>query len=375
MRPTMQIITKNLPKFIVVAIMMCSLLITWESSNTDILGWETSAPSSTSTASTRNTDDSYNSVEAVDSIWNNMSQSLNLNHHTQSAQVQREIKRLIADQGRLYHILTAATPYIYYIYQQTQEHGLPAELALIPVIESEFNPNDHSNKGALGLWQLMPETARELGVQTRSGYDGRRNVVDSTEAALAYFKDLGNSFNDNWYLAIAAYNCGQGKVLSAERRTGNHDFWNLPLPKETEYYVPRLLAVAEIVKNPEKYGVQLPPVNNKPYFSEVKVNKEVSLTSVAKKTGINIDTLHKLNPDVKHDNVVAKKGTYSILVPVSKTPVVKAQLAAQAVVAPAKKVTVEKTVAKKKAPVTKTHAKKKAPVTKTHTVKSKKHRS
>lgn len=325
----MQIITKNVSKFIVIAVMVFSLLIAWDSSNTDILGWETltpALPTRNSTNPINTTAIGYNSIESVDSIWNNMSQALNMNHHTQSAQVQREIKRLIADQGKLYHILTAATPYIYYIYQQTQAHGLPAELALIPVIESEFNPNDHSNKGALGLWQLMPETAHDLGVQTHSGYDGRRNVVDSTNAALTYFKDLGNNFNDNWYLAIAAYNCGQGTVASAERRSGNHDFWNLSLPKETEYYVPRLLAVAEIVKNPEKYGVQLPPVNNKPYFSEIKVKKQVSLDNVAKKSGINIDTLHKLNPDYKH-GIVAKKGTYSILVPVNKIPVVTAQLA------------------------------------------------
>lgn len=303
--------------------MVGSLLVTLDISNTDILGIQTLTPDTV--APTPKV--TYDSIQSVDSIWNNMSHELNLNHHTQSAAVQREIKRLVADQGRLYHILTAATPYIYYIYQQTQQHGLPAELALIPVIESEFNPNDHSNKGALGLWQLMPQTAHELGVQTHSGYDGRRNVVDSTEAALTYFKDLGNNFNDDWYLAIAAYNCGQGKIESAERRTGNHDFWDLPLPKETKYYVPRLLAVAEIVKNPEKYGVQLPPVTNKPYFTQVQVQKSVTLNNVAKKSGINIDTLHKLNPDYKQGSVVPKKGKYTILVPVNKIPVVKAQLA------------------------------------------------
>ena len=329
----MQIITK-VSKFIVIAMMVCSLLLAWDSNNTNILGWETLVPATP----TRNPAVSHETVQpaqpvqTIDSVWNNMSQELNLDHHTQSAQVQREIKRLIADQGKLYQILTSATPYIYYIYQQTQKRGLPAEIALIPVIESEFNPNDTSNKGALGLWQLMPETAHELGVQTKSGYDGRRNVVDSTQAALSYFKDLGNNFNDNWDLAIAAYNCGQGKIESAERRTGNHSFWNLPLPKETQYYVPRLLAVAEIIKNPKKYGVHLPPVTNTPYFSEIQVKKPVSLTNVAEKSGINIDTLHKLNPDYKH-GVEAKKGKYSILVPVNKTPVVQAQLADKVVLA------------------------------------------
>src|SRR5262249_6307926 len=148
----------------------------------------------------------------------------------------------------------------------TRARDLPAELALIPVIESEYNPNDRSNKGATGLWQLMRQTAHELGVVVQGGYDGRRNVLASTKAALAYFKDLGDLFNGNWYLAIAAYNCGQGRVQSAIRRTGSESFWNLPLPRDTKYYVPRLLAVAEIVKHPAKYGITLPQVQNKPYF-------------------------------------------------------------------------------------------------------------
>src|SRR5262249_50075837 len=150
--------------------------------------------------------------------------------------------RILADQEHFYKILKSAVPYIYYIHKQTQASGLPAELALIPFIESEFNPNDLSNKGALGLWQLMSGTARDLGVKIRSGYDGRRNVITSTNAALAYFKDLGKLFKGNWYLAIAAYNCGEGRVQSSIKRTGHRNFWELPLPQETKYYVPRLLA-------------------------------------------------------------------------------------------------------------------------------------
>src|SRR5690606_12639907 len=150
------------------------------------------------------------------------------------------------------------------------------------------------DKGALGLWQLMPVTAKELGVKDRTGYDGRRNVVASTNGALAYFKDLGGEFRNNWYLAIAAYNCGQGKVDSLVRRTGSNSFWSLPLPTETRYYVPRLMAIAEIVKNPAKYGITLPPVSNKPYFSVFKVNKAVSLSTLAEKNDISLETLTKL---------------------------------------------------------------------------------
>lgn len=272
------------------------------------------------------------SMTPVGSVWNSLSSDLTLDHKTQSARVQAEIRKLLADRDKLNSILQAAGPYIYYIHTQTKARGLPAELALIPVIESEFNPNDHSNKGATGLWQLMPETAELLGVKIKSSYDGRRSVVASTKAALAYFNDLGTLFKGNWYLAIAAYNCGEVKVQSAERHAGSHSFWNLPLPKETKYYVPKLLAVAAIVKNPAKYGVQLPPLANKPYFSEVHVKKSVNLTQVAKSSGISIDTLKTLNPDYNH-TVVPVKGTYTLLVPVNKLTTVKAKLADRIVIA------------------------------------------
>jgi membrane-bound lytic murein transglycosylase D len=147
--------------------------------------------------------------------------------------------------------------------------NLPSELALIPFIESEFNSNNRSKKGAAGLWQLMKETAHLFGVKIKSGYDGRRNLIVSTKAALTYFEDLGNNFKGNWYLAIAAYNSGQFRVESAVRRAGSHNFWDLKkLPRETKEYVPKLLAVAEIVQNPEKYGVHLPQVNNEPRFTQ-----------------------------------------------------------------------------------------------------------
>lgn len=261
-------------------------------------------------------------------VWSSMRHELQLDHKAQSSQVQAEIRKLLAEKGKLYSILKAAEPYIYFIHEQTQARGLPAELALIPVIESEFNPNDHSKKGATGLWQLMPGTAHDLGIQVKSSYDGRRNVVASTNAALAYFNDLGHSFKGNWYLAIAAYNCGQVRIESAERRAGSRNFWDLPLPKETKYYVPKLLAVAAIIKNPEKYGVQLPSLNNAPYFAEVEVKKAVDLGKVAKSSGISINTLHTLNPDYTHGVVPKpKKGANTtLLVPVRKLAVVRSQL-------------------------------------------------
>jgi len=304
-------------KFLIFVVLSCSLLIILSSNNfnLDIV-----------TSSATNTDVSE-IIEPDNTIWASISDQFKLDHKTQNAQVQAEIRELLADQDKLYQILKAAAPYIYFIHQKAQEKGLPGELALIPVIESEFNPNDHSNKGATGLWQLMSATAHELGVNVKSGYDGRRNVVSSTNAALAYFKDLGHDFKGNWYLAIAAYNCGQVRIASAVKKTGSHDFWDLPLPRETRCYVPKLLAVAAIIENPEKYGVQLPHITNKPYFTQLKVAKPINLAKVANASGVDIETLRVLNPDYNHGSAPkAKDGTYSVLIPVEDAATVKNEL-------------------------------------------------
>ncbi|SRR5579883_1972883 len=306
-------------KFLILAVLSCILLIIWNSSsinnNLDVVRF---VPI--------DIDENSSSNSASSTVWDSLRSEFKLDHNVQSSRVQAEIRNLLSDPDKLSQILRAAGPYIYFIHKQTQARGLPAELALIPFVESEFNPNDHSTKGATGLWQLMRGTAHELGIKVKAGYDGRRNVIDSTKAALAYFKDLGNEFKGNWYLAIAAYDCGQAKVESVKRRTGSDNYWNLPLPKETKYYVPRLLAVAEIVQHPQKYGVQLPPISNEPYFTEVKVTKSVSLPTVAKSSGISLATLTTLNPDYNH-GPIAKNGAYSLLIPVEKETIVKEQLA------------------------------------------------
>lgn len=312
----MQLLSK-LSKFVVFAVAVCIILIMLDSTY----------PVSSRFYITNTSD---NIEYAADSIWNSMRDNFQLDHMSTSPRVRAEINKLVADQEKLYSILKAAGPYIYYIYHQTQKKNLPAEIALIPVIESEFNPNDHSNKGATGLWQLMPQTARELGVKVKSDYDGRRNVLDSTNAALAYFKDLGNYFENDWYLAIAAYNCGQGKVDAVARRTGTWDFWNMQLPSETKHYVPKLLAVAEIVKNPKKYGVKLPKIVNEPYFEKVEMKKPVDLKKVAQASGINMKTLTTLNPDYNHGAAPSKakkaeKPTYTVLVPVTHAKVISSQ--------------------------------------------------
>lgn len=345
----MQIFTLR-PKFAIFAVLSCSLLIALSSGNLNrdrTISMHKMVQATSSNSMWISLDSLMPRYDAVpkrvspktqpmnpvaeedsasDSLWEDMSDELNLDHKTNSAAVRKEINKLLADQGKLYSILKAAGPYIYFIHKQTQDRGLPAELALIPVIESEYNPNDHSKKGATGLWQLMPRTAHELGIKVKSSYDGRRNIIASTKAALAYFNDLGHMFDGNWDLAIAAYNCGQVKVQKVQKRTGRENFWSLPLPKETKLYVPKLLAVAAIVKDPEKYGVQLPHIDNEPYFTELKVKKPITLDKVAKTSGVSMKTLHTLNPDYNHGKVLPTKGAYTLLVPRDKAPLVEATL-------------------------------------------------
>lgn len=267
--------------------------------------------------SVANSSEIISSYAQPHSIWKSLRNNFELDHRAQSAPVQAQIRAFIADKEKLYKILQASAPYIYFIHHEVEARNLPAELALIPVIESEYNPYDHSNKGASGLWQLMPETARGLGVDVRKNYDGRRNVVNSTNAALTYFSDLEHLFKGNWYLALAAYNSGEMKVLRAQKRAGSHNFWNLQLPHETKVYVPKLLAIAEIVENPEKYGVQLPTVYNTPYFKRVTILKPASLSKIAQITSIDKNLLETLNPDYKKD-LPARHGS-TLLLPVANT--------------------------------------------------------
>lgn len=255
------------------------------------------------------------SLDDSTSIWTNIGEQLKLNDYSQNPRVQTEIHKYLADKASFETILNRSAPYIYYIYTQTQERGLPAELALIPIIESEYNPNDHNSIGANGLWQLMPGTARGLGVQMNNGYDGRRNVIDSTNAALTFFSDLGKEFNGNWNLAFAAYNCGPGCVSSAVKRDKSTDYFKLGLPLETKLYVPRLLAIAEIIKHAKEYGIILPPIKDVPYFKEVKVEQSESLSSYAKSTGTDLELLKKLNPDFQYEKASAL--SKNLLVPIN----------------------------------------------------------
>lgn len=233
------------------------------------------------------------------SIWKSMGDSFSLNHQVDQAKVDRQISLLQRNQRALYQTLEKAAPYISYIYDQTKKEGLPTELALLPLIESKFNPNARSVFGATGVWQIMPETAYRLGLKNNYAYDGRRDLVASTHAALGYLNHLHSIFRKDWEMALAAYNWGPGNVQMAIRRQGSWytaNFWHLRLPTQTQNYVPQLLALAEVIKNPDRYHIRLPNISDNLHLASVQVGAHVNLQQVANSTGVSIKTLAKLNP-------------------------------------------------------------------------------
>ena len=218
--------------------------------------------------------------------------------------------------------------YIHYIVERLEERNMPLELALLPVIESAYNPMAYSRSDAVGLWQFIPSTGRYFNLRQTRFYDGRRDITASTTAAMDYLTRLHDLFNGDWLLALAAYNAGEGTVSRAIERNEKlglpTDYWNLPLPAETQAYVPKLLALSQVVLAPEAYGVNLNPIANEPYFQVVEINQRMDLSKVAAVANIDEDELFQLNPAFKQRTTI--DGPQHLLVPTSKAQLLTASL-------------------------------------------------
>jgi membrane-bound lytic murein transglycosylase D len=200
----------------------------------------------------------------------------------------------------LQRVTERAERYIWHIKQQLLERDMPAEIALLPIVESAYDPFAYSHGRAAGLWQFIPATGKRFGLKQDWWYDGRRDVVDSTRAALDYLEYLNKRFDGDWLLALAAYNSGEGTVSQAlrhNRRKGRPTgFWNLKLPRETRAYVPKLIALAQILADPGAYGVSIEPLPDRPYFDIVETGAQIDLAIAAELAGIELDALYRLNP-------------------------------------------------------------------------------
>jgi membrane-bound lytic murein transglycosylase D len=244
-----------------------------------------------------------------------------LNHETSRAEVQEQIQWIIAHPSYLQKVCRQSEPYIYHIISEIKKKKLPGELALLPMIESAYDPFAYSGVGAAGLWQLMPGTGADLGLKQDWWFDGRRSVRSSTEAALNYLIHLNKFFEGNWALAIAAYDCGEGTVSRAIKASlrplQNVSFWDLTSPRETQIYVPRFLALAEVIQNPQHYKISLPDIPYLPYFEEVNIGSQIDLNHAAKLAGISYKELIKLNPGYNRWTTAPYK-PFKLLIPAEK---------------------------------------------------------
>ncbi len=214
-----------------------------------------------------------------------------------------------------------AQPFLYMITKRIEERGLPMELALLPVVESSFDAFAYSHGSAAGLWQFVPGTGKMMGLEQNYWYDGRRDVYASTNAALDYLEQQSKRFDGNWDHAIAAYNSGGGRVSSAIRKNKKlgkpTDFFSLDLPKETSSYVPKLLALADIVANQDKYGIEIPPIPNKPVLTLVDPKEQLDLAIAADYAGIGVKELQGYNPAYNQWST-APEGPHQLLIPIEK---------------------------------------------------------
>jgi membrane-bound lytic murein transglycosylase D len=245
--------------------------------------------------------------------------------------VDRELKWFASHPAYLDRTFKRGERYLYHIVNEIEARGMPLELALLPVVESAFNPVAYSRARASGLWQFIPGTGRQYGLKQNWYYDGRRDVLAATTAALDYLQFLRDEFDGDWLLAVAAYNCGEMNVARAIKRNQAAgkptDFFSLKLPRETRAYVPKLLAMRRIVADPASHGLLFAPIPNQPYFAKVPTGGQLDLKVAAELAELPREELLALNPAFNHW-VTDPDGPHHLLVPIDRQERLTAGIAA-----------------------------------------------
>ncbi|MDZ7825721.1 MAG: transglycosylase SLT domain-containing protein [Gammaproteobacteria bacterium] len=241
-----------------------------------------------------------------------------------------QLRWYASHQAYLDRVVERGRPYLHHIVAEIERRGLPMELALLPIVESAFDPFAYSHGRAAGLWQFIPGTGRMYALDQDWWHDERRDVLESTRAALDHLEDLHRTFDGDWLLALAAYNSGSGNVRRALRRNRAADrptdFFALDLPRETEAYVPKLMAIATLVADPQAHGTTLPAVADKPGFRVVETGGQVDLARAAELAGISGRELYRLNPALNRW-ATHPEGPHRLLVPPENASALAAGLA------------------------------------------------
>lgn len=242
--------------------------------------------------------------------------------------INKQIALFSQSPSYLYQVAERARPYLFHIVEGLSTNQLPLELALLPIVESGYQPTAVSPKGAAGLWQFILSTGKDYDLKQDNHYDERLDIMASTHAAIRFLSDLKAHFNGDWLLALAAYNCGAGavdKAIGSNMSSGlETDYWSLSLPEETQDYVPRLLALSKIFASPENYGLKFTPIKNEPYFVKVKINREVDIkyltdkkfAALAKLANLSHEQFNQLNPGYLNP-ALSSASAYTFLLPLA----------------------------------------------------------
>lgn len=251
-------------------------------------------------------------------LWDRIRRGFDLPEHA-NKRVQADIAWFERHRAYMQRVVDRATPYMYLIVEELERRNMPMEIALLPVVESAFQPFAYSHGRAAGLWQFVPGTGRRFGLRQTWWYDGRRDVAEATRAALDYLQYLHKHFNGDWLHALAAYNSGEGTVARAIRRNKRKgkptDYWSLDLPRETEGYVPKLLAISSLIDNPPAHGMLLDSIPDRPYLASVDVGSQIDLDLAAELAGVSLEEIYLYNPGFNRW-ATDPQGPHRLLVPV-----------------------------------------------------------
>ena len=250
-------------------------------------------------------------------LWASISDELKMGI-PENTRIREQKLKYLSNKSYLHDVTLRAEPYMYWIAGQVKKRNMPMELVLLPIVESAFDPHATSGRNAAGIWQIIPSTGRNYGLKQTRSYDARRDVVASTTAALDMMQRLNRMFDGDWLLTVAAYNSGEGRVLKAMKankaRGKPTDFWSLSLPQETKIYVPKMLALSDILKNSKQYGVSLPTSDESRALARVRLSSPVEVEQLADMAGISVSKLKTFNAGVKGSTLGASGPQY-VMVP------------------------------------------------------------